>query len=128
MKRSGFKSRGQPLQANTGMRKVSKKRAKRRASSEGQADHPLRENAEGKPCTMRLAGCRCDPQYTVLCHIRRNGWGGMGLKPNDALAFFGCDKCHEKEERHHADCTDADILRALGETLLIQIKDGKIKI
>lgn len=89
-------------------------------------EHPLRANAEGKDCQLMLPGCRNDPQYTVLCHIRRNGWGGTGLKPNDMLAYFGCDKCHEKQERHHPDCTDADILRALGNTMLIQANDGLI--
>jgi len=133
MKRTGFKSRGKPMQASKPMRKVSRKKAAKRASSEGQealsrknesANHPLRMNAKGKPCTLRLPGCRGDPDYSVLCHIRRNGWGGTSLKPHDMLAFIGCDICHEKQERRHEDCTDADILRALGETLLIHIGDG----
>jgi hypothetical protein len=46
------------------------------------------------------------------------------MKPPDYLAFFGCDRCHEKEERHHPDCTDADIMRALGETLKMQFAYG----
>lgn len=86
----------------------------------------LRDNAKGKDCTLRLPGCRRDPAYTVLCHIRRNNWGGTAIKPHDILAFFACDVCHEKEERHHPECSDGDILRALGETLLIQLHDGFI--
>lgn len=102
-----------------GLRKVSAKKAAEK--------HPLRDNAKGKECQLKLAGCRNDPKYTVLCHVRRNGWGGMGAKPNDLLAFFACDICHEKQERHSPDCSDSDILRAVGRTLLIQQSDGLIK-
>jgi hypothetical protein len=52
----------------------------------------------------------------------------MGLKPHDVLGVFSCDRCHDKQERHHPDCTDADLLRALGETLLQQIEDGLITV
>lgn len=89
---------------------------------------PLRDNANGKPCTLRLPGCRNDPQYTVLAHYRRFGWAGAAQKPHDMLGAFGCDMCHDKQERHHPDCTDADMLRAMGETLMIQLADGVIVI
>ena len=120
--------RSKPLQRKTPVRQVSDKR-----KAEGKAPAikakpkrltPAQANARGKPCTLRLPGCRGDPDYTVLCHIRRNGWAGAGQKPPDFLAFFACDRCHEKQERHHPDCTDADLLRALGETLRIQFADG----
>lgn len=120
MKRTGFNARSKPLHARKPVNKVS---ANRKAASQARGDNltPLQRNAEGKPCTLRLPGCRHDPAYSVLCHLRRNGWGGMGLKPHDVLAVIACDKCHEKQERHHPDCTDADLLRALGETILMQI-------
>ena len=104
------------------------KRMKQVSDKKRAEKHPLRDNAKGQNCTLRLSQCRHDPEYTVLCHVRRNGWGGAGGKPHDLLAFFACDKCHEMQERHHSECTDADILRAVGETLLIQHADGKIKI
>jgi len=105
----------------TPLRKVSpKKRA--------QPTTPLRANAKGQLCTLRLDGCRYDPQYTVLAHLRRFGWGGMGLKPNDLLAVFACDRCHEKQERHHPLCSDKEVLRALGETLMMQVQNGTIRI
>ena len=130
MKRPGFTTTRKP------MKQVSAKRRNQYASSEGKApikqkDKPksaLTMNAKGQDCTLRLSQCRHDPDYTVLCHIRRNGWGGMSIKPNDLLAFFACDKCHEMQERHNQDCTDADILRALGETLMEQERDGIITI
>jgi hypothetical protein len=116
-----------PITRKTPLRHVSAKRRAAKASPEGKAG-ALRQNAKGKPCTLRLTGCRHDTSHTVLCHIRRNGWAGMGQKPNDLLAYFGCDRCHEKQERHHPDCADADLLRALGETLLIQLADGVVTI
>jgi hypothetical protein len=109
--------------ANLTSRPIYQKRGKPKRDSLSAA----RKNARGKPCTLRLSGCRGGGEFTVLCHIRRFGWGGMGLKPNDLLAFFACDVCHEKQERHSDDCKDADILRALGETLLIQHADGIVK-
>lgn len=93
--------------------------AKKRSES-----HPLRDNANGQPCTLRLPGCRQDHAYTVLAHYRRFGWAGMGQKPHDVLGCFACDLCHAKQEAHHPDATDADMLRAMGETLLLHIKDG----
>ena len=89
---------------------------------------PLRQNARGKLCTLRLSGCRHDPAYTVLAHLRRFGWAGMAQKPHDVLAVFACDACHAKQESRHPDCTDGDLLRALGETLLIQLADGFIRV
>lgn len=102
------------------MKQVSDKRA--------EEENPLRENAEGKPCTLRLPGCRFDPAYTVLVHYRRFGWAGTAQKPIDLLGAFACDLCHEKQEHYHPDATDEDLLRAMGETLIIQLQDGKIKI
>jgi hypothetical protein len=88
----------------------------------------LRKSAKGKPCTLRLPGCRMDNDYTVLAHIRRFGWGGTGIKPHDILAIFACDKCHEKQERHDDLCDYKEVLRALGETLMIQLQSGMIKV
>jgi hypothetical protein len=132
MKRSGFKNRGMPLTSNSslrrgsGIKKVSAEKKKRRRE-QLKGGSSLTENAEGKPCTLRLDGCRDDPDYTVFSHIRRFGWGGAGLKPLDLLGYFGCDLCHEKQERHHPDCTYEDMLRAMGQTLIIQHADGLIK-
>lgn len=120
MKRTALKRKTPLTSKPKTIRKVSAKKAAEK--------HPLRDNAKGQNCTLRLSQCRGDPEYTVLCHIRRNGWGGAGGKPNDLLAFFACDKCHEMQERHHLECTDGELLRALGETLLVQLGDGKVKI
>lgn len=90
--------------------------------------HPLRDSAKGQPCTLRLPGCRQDTAYTVLAHYRRFGWAGMGQKPHDLLGCFSCDLCHAKQEAHHPDATDADLLRAMGETLMLHIRAGVLMI
>jgi hypothetical protein len=127
MKRTAIK-RTTPLKARKPMAKVSAKRKASGAKPMKQTSHtsPLTDNARGQDCQLRLPGCRHDPDYTVFCHIRRFGWGGMGKKPNDMLGYFGCDRCHEAQERYDPICTDADVIRALGNTLLIQQKDGLI--
>jgi len=113
------KGQGAPKEKPKGVRKVSKKRAKEK--------HPLRENAKGKDCTFKFSGCRNDPAYTVLCHLRRFGWAGAGQKPIDILGAFGCDFCHDKQENHHPEATDTELLRAMGQTQIIQTRDGLIK-
>ncbi len=75
----------------------------------------IRDAAQGQRCTLRLPGCRNDVSTVVLCHLRRNNWGGMAQKPPDYLGVFACHHCHDQQERHQ--CSDGDILRALGETL-----------
>lgn len=87
---------------------------------------PLRENAEDHDCTLRLPGCRHDKAYTVFAHFRRFGWAGMGQKPHDLLGCFACDICHALQEARDPICTDTDLLRAMGETLQIQWRDGII--
>lgn len=112
LKRSGFKTKRKP------MNRVSAKRK--------EEDHPLRDNAEGRNCSLRLPGCLPGNETVVFVHYRRFGWGGMAMKPNDLLGCFGCENCHTKQERYHEDATDADLLRAMGETLMIQLRDGII--
>ena len=81
-----------------------------------------RNSANGKACTMGLPGCD-HSGTTVLCHIRKFSWAGMGQKPHDFLAFYGCASCHAKQER--GECSDEDLLLALGKTLTIHYEDGR---
>lgn len=81
--------------------------------------HDLRDAAEGETCKMRLPGCTGDTSTVVLCHIRRFGWAGMAEKPHDILGVHACHHCHAvMDGRIPGECTDTDILRGLGETLL----------
>lgn len=114
MKRTAL-SRGTKRIART-----SKKRAKEK--------HPLRDNAEGQDCTLRLPGCRHDSATVVFAHYRRFSWGGASMKPNDLLGCFACESCHDKQERYHEDATYEDMLRAMGETLMQQELDGIITV
>jgi hypothetical protein len=81
---------------------------------------PARDSAQGQSCTLRLDGCRNDTATVVLCHIRRGGGGGMGVKPPDFFAFYGCAHCHANEPK----ATDGDLLRALRETLVSMHQRG----
>ncbi|MCY1305708.1 putative nuclease YbcO [compost metagenome] len=84
----------------------------------------LRESARGQDCTLRLAGCRFNPEYTVLCHLPV-GQKGIGMKSPDLFACFGCDHCHGIiDGRIPGEFTHADLLRAMAETQLIWIRDG----
>lgn len=121
MKRGELK-RNTPLKAKSSIKRGSKRMAYRAVN----VKHPLRDNAEGKQCTLRLDGCLPGNETVVFAHYRRFGWGGAAMKPNDLLGCFACASCHSKQERHHPDATDADLLRAMGETLMIQERDGLI--
>jgi len=55
---------------------------------------PARKSARGQDCTLCLPGCRNNTEYVVLCHLRMFGGGGMGKKPPDSEAVYGCDHCH----------------------------------
>lgn len=53
----------------------------------------LRNSARGQDCNIRIPGvCNFNPETTVLCHV---GKSGMGQKPNDYHATFGCSACHD---------------------------------
>ena len=57
---------------------------------------PALRKSAGHPeakCHLNIAGV-CDMQGCVLCHIRIAGTCGMGLKPDDTQATFGCTACH----------------------------------
>lgn len=61
----------------------------------------LRDSARGQPCAFRIPGVCCgDWETTVLCHDRR-GHFGMGCKPDDFCAAFGCARCHAAMDRQH---------------------------
>lgn len=94
---------------------------------------PLRDDARGRPCTLQIPGvCTHDDSRTVGCHLRRFGFGGMGVKPSDLLIVDACDRCHAvldsrgQWERHGL--TDTDVLRALMTTLTNRHAAGLIAI
>jgi hypothetical protein len=54
----------------------------------------LRESARGQDCLLQTGVCNGNPETTVLCHIPHHESKGMGLKPDDFLAVWGCSDCH----------------------------------
>lgn len=47
-------------------------------------------------CNLEIAGvCQWPNGGLVLCHIRLIGECGGGQKPDDTLATFGCNACHD---------------------------------
>ena len=91
------------------------------------APDPMRQSARGQDCQLRLTGiCNHDPETTVLCHLRMFGWAGTAQKPADYLAVFACSCCHDALDRRgtKVDVDPWDILRALGNTLILQEQMG----
>ena len=86
--------------------------------------HPARVNARGQNCTLRLPGCTSSG--VVLAHLRFFSQAGMGSKPPDYIAVFGCHHCHDLLDRRDMSAPVGydDILRALMETLRTQFDDG----
>lgn len=90
---------------------------------------PIRRAAQGQRCTLRLPGCNETPVNVFLCHIRRFGWAGMGQKPHDLLGVFACQHCHDMMDgRIMGECSDTDLLRAHGETMMALLSSGAIVI
>lgn len=56
----------------------------------------LRKLARDQPCQIRIPGvCNANPETTCLCHYRLAGSCGVGMKPPDEQAAFGCSACHD---------------------------------
>lgn len=85
-----------------------------------------RQSAKGKPCTLNLVGCNHDPETTVLCHLRLFSQAGLGAKPHDCCAVYGCSACHEKLDRTTL-WEWEDLLLALMKTLAFHVAEGRIK-
>ena len=86
---------------------------------------PLRDAARGQECTLRLPCCNHDPATVVLCHIRLPGVAGIGEKPDDWFAVFGCHACHDSIDRRNSKNAELwsydDLLLALHRTIKAQI-------
>lgn len=54
----------------------------------------LRKQARGKPCMVRMFGCDCGGETTVLAHYRMLPYSGTEMKPPDELGAWACSHCH----------------------------------
>lgn len=91
----------------------------------------VRDDAHNRECTLAIPGiCRCNPIFTVGCHMRLFGFGGMGVKPDDVLMLDACDRCHaildSRDKWADAALGWDDILRALMRTLINRRAAGLI--
>jgi hypothetical protein len=94
----------------------------------------LRLSARGEECTLQIHPyCNGDPEKTVLCHLSTAVNSGMGLKPHDFFAVYGCSSCHEViDGKVQTDINVAEIgkieMNALYRTQLRFFEKGLIKI
>lgn len=58
-------------------------------------DCPIMRSAKGEACLADWCGCGGSNDTTVLCHVRKFGIGGMGMKPPNWIGFYGCAKAHQ---------------------------------
>lgn len=79
-----------PIQRKTPLRAKAPMKLRSRTKST-----PARRSARDQDCTLRLPGCQNRRDTVVLCHLREFGGGGMGIKPNDLEAVYGCHHCHD---------------------------------
>lgn len=80
--------RSTPLKTHTPLRTKSPMRRSRTKST------PVRKEARGKPCMVRLPGCTGDTDTVVLAHYRLAGYAGTALKPPDEMGAYACWYCH----------------------------------
>ena len=92
----------------------------------------LRKLAKGQECQLRLIDddgvwvCNFDSDTVVLCHLRLTGVAGIGQKPSDLIAVYGCSACHDVVDgrsKRKVSTLDKDKLRALAGTLTIVGKE-----
>ena len=67
-----------------GMRRVAK-------GKKSSSECPIMKSAEGQPCLADWCGCNGSTDTTAMRHIRKFKIGGMGQKPPNYIAFYGCD-------------------------------------
>ena len=94
----------------------------------------LRQEANGRQCTVRLPGiCNRNPETTVLAHMNEKSMFGVGMgqKVDDLFGCWACSDCHDaidhrvkteytREELYTERCT------AVLRTQNILLKEGKI--
>lgn len=81
----------------------------------------LEKLAQGQRCYMAFPGICCgDQAKVVLCHVRRGGTGGMGIKPPSICALPGCFDCHNAYDGRYRTSYSRDELDAMVLVGLVQ--------
>ena len=94
----------------------------------------LRQEANGRQCTVRLPGiCNRNPETTVLAHMNEKSMFGVGMgqKVDDLFACFACSDCHDAiDHRVKTEYTREELYTerytAVLRTQNILLKEGKI--
>ena len=90
----------------------------------------LTKSAQGRPCTLNIAGvCNYDPTTVVGCHIDSEE-KGISRKSPDWFLVFGCSACHTALDQHLISEQDRLFYanRGLLRTWKIWIEEGLIKL
>lgn len=56
------------------------------------SDCPIMKSAEKEPCLADWCGCNGSTETTAMRHIRKFKIAGMGQKPPNYIAFYGCQR------------------------------------
>ena len=73
----------------------------------------LTDDAQGKPCLLRVAGIQYhDPQTVVACHAPSE-WKGTGMKSPDWASVRACHACHRVVDRVDPDPLTGELLSKL---------------
>lgn len=91
----------------------------------------LRKEARGRACQVRLPGiCNCNPETTVLAHLRMAGITGMGMKAPDALGAHACSACHDEIDRRtrtlERDFVRLAFFEGMARTQALLVHEGKL--
>lgn len=82
-------------------------------------------------CQLILFGCREQPEYTVLAHLRGKWALGAAQKPHDFFGLYVCDRCHDVIDcrSQHAEMpSDWQILNALYRSQQIMFLHGLLQV
>lgn len=90
----------------------------------------LRDEARGRTCQIRAAGCVGGTETTVLAHLRMVGISAAGMKSPDLLGSWACHACHDAVDGRRGDM-DADqrrllLLDGMARTQYILISEGVV--
>lgn len=96
----------------------------------------ITKSAKGEECQIRIPGvCLGTSETVVWCHANGSAAGkGIGMKSNDLLGAYGCQRCHgvyDRRTRLAANYTSDQIKLMFWEgharSLLILIQKGLVK-
>lgn len=114
-----------PYQKGQPAPRKEKKRMRRVAEGKkSSSDCPIMKSAEGEPCLADWCGCNGSTETTAMRHIRKFKIGGMGSKPPNFIAFYGCDKAERMFESSQNGWTWRGMCQALVLTQMRLVAKG----